>query len=93
MNIDELLKELFDASYVDNGWTYKCIKETSSARIIIKNIITKYVYNSKEYQLEKENAILKAKLFIYENIISNSNFKAVLSNVALEKYVYEMPKE
>ena len=76
--IKELLKELFEAEYewkIDkNSKIYKSKIISSEHKQKIETIIKKFLFDNGG----ADRAILEAKIFAYENIISNSNFAPVI---------------
>jgi len=78
--IQELLKTLFRAKYTwnsgDSNYTTYIINESS--RTEIELIIRNFLLENRDEQL----GILQAKVFMYEEIISKSNFAPMIKDVS-----------
>lgn len=77
-NIKKLLKDLFDKkftrTYNHTSDTYNDFAIDKSARSFIEDIIRNHLADDREEKL----GILEAKVFMYEQIISKSNFAPML---------------
>ena len=74
MNNNELAKALIEGlnELKDEGKTFRVIP--SSDMRIVSNLINKIINDKYNYDI----GILEAKVYAYEQIIANSNFKAIL---------------
>ena len=84
-NIKKLLKDLFDKKFTKNfshtSDTYKNFAIDESARSFIENIIRNHLADDRDEKL----GILEAKVFMYEQIISKSNFAPMLQKNSISE--------
>jgi len=85
MDIESLLQKLFNLEYVsgksyDGGSrrAYSIIGEYDGQQTIVRNAVEEWYLEQKERQNVKI-AELEAKIYAYEKIIANSNFKPLLN--------------
>jgi len=80
MDIEELLKELFSATYKSDRYNFHIISSSHEDRIeaIVRLWASRQNSITKIEDLSVKIAMLEAKVFAYEAIISNSNFNTIL---------------
>ena len=102
--MDELIKKIYEelcsATYYDyeNRTSFHILlnnEEKKRTYEIIKDVIKSYYDNNATGNIFREKAILEAKVYAYEQIIENSNFKAILSKdkETLKKKVESLEKD
>ncbi len=73
--------ELLDYTTAE-GYTYHLLSQTKKVReqeiIALRNVIREWASENIDV-LQRENAMLEAKIYTYEQIIANSNFKATIT--------------
>lgn len=76
--IQELLKALFKLQYdwSSSGDRYKSDVINKEGRLNVEEIIRKFLNDNHDEKL----GVLEAKVFVYENIISNSNFAPIIKD-------------
>ena len=76
--IQELLKALFKLQYdwSSSGHRYKSEVINKEGRVNVEEIIRKFLNDNHDEKL----GVLEAKVFVYENIISNSNFAPIIKD-------------
>jgi hypothetical protein len=81
--IQELLKSLYNLKYdwESSGSRYKSDVVREEGRNNVEEIIRKFLNDNHDERL----GVLEAKVFVYENIISNSNFAPMLKDKELIK--------
>ena len=74
--INELLDSLFKLKYdwESSGSSYTSDVVNKEGRIVVEQIIRKFLLEDRD----EKNGILEAKIFMYEEIISKSNFAPLL---------------
>lgn len=74
--INELLDSLFKLKYdwKSSGSSYTSDVVNKEGRIVVEQIIRKFLLEDRD----EKNGILEAKIFMYEEIISKSNFAPLL---------------
>lgn len=82
MDIEELLQKLFSLKYVSGlgsgrNEEYHIISDFSGQRTIVRNAVEEWCLGQQERQNVKI-AELEAKVYAYEKIIANSNFKPLI---------------
>ena len=87
MDIESLLQKLFSLEYVSKSYsserseTYRIIGNYGGQQTIVRNAVEEWYLEQKEQQNVKI-AELEAKIYAYEKIIANSNFKPLLLEVS-----------
>ena len=78
MDIEELLRDLFGATYKDSNdrYSYDVISQRHHKQI--ETVVRLWASRQNISDLNVKIAMLEAKVFAYEAIISNSNFNAIL---------------
>lgn len=76
--IQELLQSIFKLKYNWKGSTDNYTSDVvhKDGRLNIEEIIRKFLNENHDEKL----GVLEAKVFVYENIISNSNFAPMIEN-------------
>lgn len=76
--IQELLKALFKLQYdwSSSGDRYKSDVINKEGRVNVEEIIRKFLNDNHDEKL----GVLESKVFVYENIISNSNFAPIIKD-------------
>lgn len=82
MDIEELLQKLFSLKYVSSigsgrSEEYHIISSFSGQQTIVRNAVEEWYLGQQERQNVKI-AELEAKVYAYEKIIANSNFKPLI---------------
>ena len=83
MDIESLLQKLFSLKYVSKGYCsnrseeYKIIGDYAGQQTIVRNAVEEWYLEQTERQNVKI-AELEAKVYTYEKIIANSNFRPIL---------------
>lgn len=74
--IQELLKSIFNAKYAWNSGSsnYTSFIVNENSRTVIETIIRSFLFDNRDEQ----KGILEAKVFMYEQIISKSNFAPMI---------------
>lgn len=97
MDIEELLQKLFSLKYVSSiggrSEEYNIISDYSGQRTIVRNAVEEWYLGQQERQNVKI-AELEAKVYAYEKIIANSNFKPLIMDAEgyLEKHTIKEGK-
>ena len=87
-DLEKLIDDICNAEYEYINYQHETTKTTvvsrySSDRRAARGAVAKTVYEwassqMSDYDLERKGAALEAKCFVYEQIISNSNFKPMI---------------
>lgn len=81
MDIEKLLQKLFSLKYVSdigrNGEEYHVISNFHGQQTIVRNAVEEWYLGQQERQ-NVRIAELEAKVYAYEKIIANSNFKPLI---------------
>ena len=81
LDLDELCRRLFSATYRDKGDSYDFSVISSRHEEKIKEIVKTWgAEQATEVESSKRIGELEAKVYAYEQIIANSNFKPMLVN-------------
>lgn len=78
MDIESLLKKLFDLKYARESREVNIIGTYNGQQTIVRNAVIEWYLEQTERQNVKI-AELEAKVYAYEKIIANSNFKPLLN--------------
>lgn len=87
VKIDELIEKLFSKKYdykSTTGDTWKKDIIDSNTRVIVENIIRGFFLENRDTEI----GILKAKVFMYEQIISKSNFAPLIESLKIPSGEY-----
>lgn len=79
MNFEELYRKIMDSEYIVNDYEFSCIVDNYKAREKIAEIIKSWCLSCDLCLMEQKIAMLEAKIRVYEEIISKSNFKPLLN--------------
>lgn len=74
--LDELFSKKYTGTYTHSGSTYESFVIAEEGRSIIESIIRTNILENREEKL----GILEAKVFVYEEIISKSNFAQMIKS-------------
>lgn len=83
MDIEELLQKLFSLKYVSKSFSdsrseeFNIISDYGGQKTIVRNAVEEWYLGQQERQNVKI-AELEAKVYAYEKIIANSNFKPLI---------------
>lgn len=85
MDIEELLRDLFKATYRSESdrFDFEIIGDRHKAKI--ETVVRLWASRQNLSNLNVKIATLEAKVFAYEAIISNSNFNAILKTEETSK--------
>lgn len=77
--IQELLNSIFSAKYAWNSGSsnYNSFIVNESSRTVIETMIRSFLLDNRD----EEKGVLEAKVFIYEEIISKSNFAPIIKQI------------
>lgn len=85
MDIEELLRDLFGATYKNSNDRYSYDVISSRHKDQIETIVRLWASRQNISDLNVKIAMLEAKIFAYEAIISNSNFNTILPTEGASK--------
>lgn len=83
MDIEELLQKLFSLKYVSKGFSgsgseeFNIISDYGGQKTIVRNAVEEW-YLGQQGRQNVKIAELEAKVYAYEKIIANSNFKPLI---------------
>ena len=79
--LDELFSKKYTGTYSHSGGTYESFVIAEEGRSIVESIIRTNILENREEKL----GVLEAKIFVYEQIISKSNFSQMIKDEELPK--------
>jgi hypothetical protein len=81
--IQEVLKTLYGLKYKWNssGSNYESDVIAKEGKIVVEQIIREFAHANRDNEI----GILRAKVFMYEEIISKSNFSPLIASVKIEE--------
>lgn len=75
--LNDLFKKKFTKTYSHSSDSYNTFAIDEQARVMVEDLIRNHLKAINDEKI----GILEAKVFVYENIISKSNFAPMLENI------------